>query len=98
MGCRVSWFRVVACHEAVMVTNSVLLSFTFSWFSGVFNYSLVLKWRHVSLVLQMNIIRPNTLLIKGAMTVFWIKPFYKCIVMPLFRDEMILCTENNQSV
>ena len=48
-------------------------------------YSLVLKERHVSLVPHMTLIRPNTLPIKGAMTLFWIKPFYKCIVMPLFR-------------
>ena len=34
---------------------------------------------------HMTLIRPNTLPIKGAMTLFWIKPFYKCIVMPLFR-------------
>ena len=39
----------------------------------------------MSLVPHMTLIRPNTLPIKGAMTLFWIKPFYKCIVMPLFR-------------
>ena len=48
-------------------------------------YSLVLKERRVSLVLHMTLIRPNTLPMKGAMTLLWIKPFYKCIVMPLFR-------------
>ena len=48
-------------------------------------YSLVLKERHVSLVPHMTLIRPNTLPIKGAMTLFWINPFCKCIVMPLFR-------------
>ena len=48
-------------------------------------YSLVLKERRMSLVPHMTLIRPNTLPIKGAMTLFWIKPFYKCIVMPLFR-------------
>ena len=51
----------------------------------VTDYSLVLKGRHVSVVRHMNLIRPNTLLIKGAMTLFWTKPFYKFIVMPLFR-------------
>ena len=48
-------------------------------------YSLVLKERHMSLVLHMTLIRPNTLPIKAAMILFWIKPYYKCIVMPLLR-------------
>ena len=59
-------------------------------------YSLVLKERHVSLVPHMILIRLNKLPIKGAMTFFWIKPFYKYIVMPLFWT--FLCTKNNQSV
>ena len=51
---------------------------------NIFNtYSLVLNERHASLFPHMTLRIKEP--IKGVITLFRIKPFFKCIVMPLFR-------------
>ena len=67
-----------------------LLNLKFKKFSFAFNvnYSLVPKESHVTLVPHITFIRPNTLLVKAVMTLFWVNTKRKT-VMTIIRIVLL---------